>query len=71
MNSTTCTCYVRQLPAYDQYALHYGAHEHDCPRYRMSRDPVDAQHDIAHRAAGHAEILRAGAEQRPIRSILS
>ena len=40
-----CKCYVRFLTEVERYGLHYGAHNIDCPQYRVSLDPVDRMHD--------------------------
>jgi hypothetical protein len=40
-----CKCYVKNLLAYDRFALRRGAHEPSCPVYRESLDPVDRVRD--------------------------
>ena len=44
-----CDCYVRFLDKVTRYGLHYGAHNIDCPQYRVSLDPVDRANDEAFR----------------------
>ena len=46
---TACNCYVRDLNAYQQFALHYGAHSLSCPVYRKSLDPIDDVQDRENR----------------------
>lgn len=42
---TQCNCWVRNVPEPECWSLHNGAHELDCPVFRVSLDPVDAMHD--------------------------
>ena len=48
-----CNCWVSREPWEVQFAIRYGAHNPQCPRYRPSRDPVDAINDTEIRL--HAE----------------
>ncbi len=47
-----CNCWVRSIPIEDSFALHWGAHEKECPCYRISKDPVDQRNDEDIRALG-------------------
>ena len=40
-----CDCWVKDRPAEHQFEIRRGAHGLDCPFYRQSLDPVDAQYD--------------------------
>ena len=40
-----CSCYVSGLNAKARYCLRYGAHDTDCPVYRVSLDPADRAND--------------------------
>jgi hypothetical protein len=45
-----CNCYVAYLPEETQFALHWGAHNPECSKYRVSLDPVDRANDDEFRA---------------------
>ena len=40
-----CNCYVATLNEEARFCLRYGAHDTDCPVYRVSLDPVDREND--------------------------
>ena len=50
-----CDCYVADLPKQTQMELHYGAHNPDCPVYRVSQDPVDFENDEYFRSTHERE----------------
>ena len=56
--SKICQCYVKNLPPEVRFGLHYGTHALDCPVYRVSRDPVDVQHDSDVRARYQMALIQ-------------
>jgi len=53
-----CTCYVLGLPAADQFAIRWGAHNPACPVFAPSRDPVDNLADAELRYKYETAIAR-------------
>lgn len=50
----TCNCWVSLQHEHLQFMLRYGAHNTQCPRFRLSSDPVDQMKDKIDRMFGEA-----------------